>query len=516
MLKERRSGILLHPTSFPSNYGIGDFGTAAYDFVDFLYNTNQKLWQVLPLCPVNNSFSPYQGMSAFAGNYLLISLERLVDAQLLTASDLIMKNTSVHGINYDYAKKTKLPLLRKAYFNFKNYYDLTEFNQFCQTNAYWLDDYSRFIASDEYISKNHKKDIILMKHFENLPKDAYNDEFCDSFSWNSWPAMFFKHSNLPDEIFERLTDNILFHKFLQYIFYSQWMDLKKYANKRGIKIIGDIPMYMPLHSSDVWADPESFMLDDEYKPIYIAGCAPNDGCPSGQSFGNCTYNWDYHKLTRYSWWVKRFKFALEIADYIRLDYFTGYENYWAIPFGEQNPAKGSFYQADGNDFFKKVLMEVDESSIIVEDIGPLKKEVIELKKRFRFPSMKIMQFSNENSFRIDKNLPHNLNDSNCVLYTGTHDNNTILGWYKNLDNKTKKIFADLVGDEVNWSFIRFALSSIAKFVIVPLQDVLGLDENYRMNIPCIVNGSWRFQYDNNMLNEHIVEKLRRITFLYNR
>lgn len=517
MLKERSSGILLHPTSLPSKYGIGDLGDAAYNFVDFLYNTNQKLWQVLPMGPVNNSFSPYQSISAFAGNYLLISLEKLVDEKLLKYSDLTKESISTEGINYNYAKRIKLPLLRKAYSNFIETQKFTEYNDFCKKNDYWLNDYAMFIAIDEYINENQRNDIFLAKHFNGLLEDTYNDEFCDSFSWNSWPPEFFRCSKLPEEISEKLAENIKFHKFLQYIFYSQWMKVKKYANKRGIKLIGDIPMYMPLHSSDVWAKPKLFMLDNDYKPLYIAGSAPDYGCPTGQSFGNCVYNWEYHRLTKYSWWINRFKFALQITDYIRLDYFTGYENYWAIPFGEENPALGSFYRANGNDFFNTVLKEIDESSIIVEDLGPLKNEVIELRKKFKFPSMKIMQFSNESSFRVDKNLPHNLTDTNCVLYTGTHDNNTILGWYKNLDINTKKVLYDLFGEEeINWALIKFAYSSIAKFVIVPLQDVLGLDERYRMNIPCVVNGSWVFQYDKGMLSEDIVDKLKKVTNLFNR
>lgn len=516
MIKERKSGILLHPTSFPSNYGIGDFGIAAYNFVDFLYNTKQKLWQVLPMGPVNNSFSPYQSMSAFAGNYWLISLEKLVEIKLLKKTDLAIQSVSPNGINYSYAKKVKLPLLRKAYHNFKEKNDMYKFNEFCETNAYWLNDYSRFIACDEYINKNCQKDLFLFNHFNGLSKDIYIDEFCDNFSWNAWPSLFFKGNELPVDISKKLADNILFHKFLQYIFYNQWMEIKKYANNKGIKIIGDIPMYMPLHSSDVWADPKLFMLDDDYRPLCFAGCAPDDGCPTGQSFGNCTYNWNYNRLTKYSWWIKRFKFALQIADYIRLDYFTGYENYWAIPFGEKNPSKGTFCQANGNDFFEKVLEEIDGSSIIVEDIGTLKQEVVDLRNKFKFPSMKIMQFSYDN-FRTNANLPHNLTNTNCVLYTGTHDNNTILGWYKALDNKTKKVVLDLFGEEkINWALIKFAYSSIANFVIVPMQDILGLDEQYRMNVPCVVNGSWVFQYDKSMLDERITKKLKQITYLYNR
>ncbi len=516
MINERASGILLHPTSFPGKYGVGDLGETAYNFVDFLFETNQKLWQILPLGSVNESYSPYQSTSAFAGNFLLISLEKLVDDELLNKDDISDIKVYENGINYEYAMNVKIPALKKAYDNFKKMNDFSEYYAFCHENNYWLDDYALFVSIDEYISENKEKDLILIEHFNKLDKDSYTDEFCGGTSWNNWPVKYRYGSDTIPIIKNKLTEEISFNKFIQYIFFSQWMQLKKYANSKGIKIIGDIPMYMPLHSADVWANPDLFLLDDDLKPSCIAGCAPDDGCPTGQSFGNCVYNWKANKDSNYKWWINRFKYALQITDIIRLDYFTGYEFYWAIPLGENDPAKGSFYKANGKDFFKAVLSEISASSIIVEDIGPLRQEVIELRDSLGFPSMKIMQFG-KNTFRIDKNLPHNFSNTNCVLYTGTHDNNTILGWYKYLDNDTKEIVNEVVGSEdVNWGLIKYAFSSIAKYVIVPLQDIIGLDERYRMNLPRVVNGSWRFQYNEKMLNETIKSRLKQITYLYNR
>lgn len=506
----------MHPTSFPGKYGIGDLGEAAYNFIDFLFESNQKLWQVLPLGPVNESYSPYQSTSAFAGNFLLISLEKLVEDGFLIKSDLRGIRLAENEINYDLAKKVKVPVLKRAYNNFIKMDEVSDFSAFCNKNSDWLEDYSLFSAIDEYIHENKNKDLMLSNHFKSLKDNIHIDEYCGGMSWNAWPSKFHCRSDSKEQIKDMLIEKINFYKFLQYIFYKQWIELKTYANEKGIKIIGDIPMYMPLHSADVWANPDLFLLDEDFKPSYIAGCAPDDGCPTGQSFGNCVYNWKAHKNNEYLWWMNRFKFALECADLIRLDYFTGYEAYWAIPVNEKNPANGALYHANGKDFFKTILKEISDSSIIVEDIGNLKKEVIDLRNSLGFPSMKIMQFG-KNTFREDKNLPHNFTDTNCVLYTGTHDNNTILGWYRHLDNETKEMVNEIAGEEeINWGLIKYAFSSIAKIVIVPLQDILGLDERYRMNIPRVVNGSWRFQYKKEMLAEDIKQKLNRITYLYNR
>ncbi|MEE0740587.1 4-alpha-glucanotransferase [Ruminococcus sp.] len=516
MLTDRLSGILLHPTSFPSRYGIGDLGTEAYNFIDFLYESNQKLWQILPLGSVNDSYSPYQSTSAFAGNFLLISLEKLVDEGLLNNSDLEELEFVNHNINYEEAKKIKSPLLHKAYDNFYLKGKFSDYNAFCKENSYWLEDYSLFTAINEYITDNEDNNAELSQYISNLDKNKYIDEYCGGLSWNAWPSEYYYNSEFIDKIKDRLKERIEFHKFLQYIFLKQWFQLKAYANARDIKIIGDVPMYMPLHSADVWANPNLFLLDNEFKPIYIAGCAPDDGCPNGQSFGNCVYDWNVHKESNYKWWINRLKFALKTADMIRLDHFTGYQSYWVIPINEKNPANGFMCKTNGKDFFDIILKEISDSLIIVEDIGSIKKEVIDLRDSLGFPSMKIMQFE-KNNFRNNVNLPHNFTDSNCVLYTGTHDNNTILGWYKELDDETKEIVNEITQEEdINWGLIKYAFSSIAKFVIVPLQDILGLDERYRMNIPGVVNGSWRFQYDKDMLTEEIKKKLKRITYLYNR
>lgn len=512
MIKERLSGVLLHPTSFPSRYGIGDLGKEAYNFIDFLYASKQKLWQILPLGPVNESYSPYQSTSAFAGNFLLISLERLVDEGLLSEGDIKELEFVDYDINYDKAKQIKIPLLQKAYYNYYLKGELSEYNTFCENNSYWLEDYSLFTAIDEYIIEN-KNDSELYYYFNNF-NNKYTSEYCSGISWNMWPPEYY-YSKSIDKVKHKLRDRIRFYKFLQYIFFKQWFQLKEYANARDIKIIGDIPMYMPLHSADVWKNPDLFLLDNEFKPIYIAGCAPDEGCPNGLSFGNCIYDWEAHKKSNYSWWIHRFKFALKTVDIIRLDHFAGYQSYWAIPINEKNPANGFSCKTNGKSFFDIILKEICVSSIIIEDIGYIKEDVITLRNSLGVPSMKIMQFNND--FRGNLNLPHNFTDTNCVLYTGTHDNNTILGWYKESDVNTKEIVKEIVGNgDVNWGLIKYAFSSIAKFVIVPLQDILGLDERYRMNIPGIVNGSWRFQYKRDMLTDEITQKLKRITYLYNR
>ena len=322
----------MHPTSFPSRYGIGDLGKEAYNFIDFLYASKQKLWQILPLGPVNESYSPYQSTSAFAGNFLLISLERLVDEGLLSEGDIKELEFVDYDINYDKAKQIKIPLLQKAYYNYYLKGELSEYNTFCENNSYWLEDYSLFTAIDEYIIEN-KNDSELYYYFNNF-NNKYTSEYCSGISWNMWPPEYY-YSKSIDKVKHKLRDRIRFYKFLQYIFFKQWFQLKEYANARDIKIIGDIPMYMPLHSADVWKNPDLFLLDNEFKPIYIAGCAPDEGCPNGLSFGNCIYDWEAHKKSNYSWWIHRFKFALKTVDIIRLDHFAGYQSYWAIPINEK-------------------------------------------------------------------------------------------------------------------------------------------------------------------------------------
>jgi 4-alpha-glucanotransferase len=489
---ERTSGILLHPTSLPSKFGIGDIGPAAYGFIDFLAETGQQIWQVLPLGPTGHGNSPYMSYSAMAGNPMLISLEELRDRGLLTAEDLDHLPTfPADCVDYNAAFSAKEPLLEKAAKAFQASADeetQAAFNQFCQERAFWLDNYALFMAL----------------------KQAHN-----SVSWTKWDAAIARRD--PDVMVtwhEKLADPISYHKYFQFEFYRQWTNLKQYANDRHIQIVGDMPIYVAHDSVDVWAFPANFMVDEEtLEPSEMAGVPPDYFSETGQLWGNPTYNWEEVENRDFRWWLQRIKALLDYVDLIRIDHFRGFQAYWAVPEGETTAIKGEWIEAPGEAFFNAVKAEFGSLPIMAEDLGVITPEVEALRDQFDFPGMKILQFA-FGSDHMNPYLPFNY-VRNCVVYTGTHDNDTTVGWFEAAsDYERDRVLRYLGGfpaDGIHWSLIRVALFSIANQAIIPLQDVLGLGTDARMNTPGQPHGNWDWRYCPEMLTEDLREHLRSLT-----
>ncbi|MGC8765484.1 MAG: 4-alpha-glucanotransferase [Brevinematia bacterium] len=488
---ERKSGILLHITSLPSRYGIGTIGKEAYEFVDFLVAANQKLWQILPLNPTGFGDSPYQSFSAFAGNPLLISLEDLVERGYLKREELDIIASDNDKIDYGRLYEIKFPLLRKTYLAFLNN-ENNEFTDFCDKNAFWLDDYSIFMALKKLNSK----------------------------SWYEWDENLRQRKNLT-HIPADLENEAKFHKFLQYIFFSQWKKLKSYANSKGIKIIGDIPIFVSPDSADVWANPEIFQLDENLLPIKVAGVPPDYFSATGQLWGNPLYRWDKIKLDRYRWWIDRFRISFELFDYIRVDHFRGFCGYWAIPYGEKTAINGKWENGPGEDLFNVLKESHGELPIIAEDLGIITPDVIELREKFSFPGMKVLQFGFEDGTKSE-HLPHNFVSYNFVAYTGTHDNDTLLGWLMGLSKEKKNFLKSYLNlfekddRELTLQIIRLLWMSVAKFVIIPIQDIFLIDSSGRMNIPGNPYGNWQWKSKKEMYDEKAITFLKEITSLYNR
>ncbi|PKM94840.1 MAG: 4-alpha-glucanotransferase [Firmicutes bacterium HGW-Firmicutes-1] len=492
----RRSGILLHPTSFPNPYGIGDLGSSSYSFIDFLEASGQKLWQILPLGPTGYGDSPYQAFSSFAGQPLVISPEKLIELNLLTDEDLI--NIPIWDplkIDYGPAINYKFSLLRKAFTHFvtsdcKELID--EFDNFCENQASWLFDYALFMAV----------------------KDAH-----DGIVWTSWnPAIAFPTEDTKKEWAIKLKDSLNFYQFIQFIFTKQWHGLKKYANEKGIQIIGDIPIFVAFDSADVWANKELFFLDSMGFPLEVAGVPPDYFSEIGQLWGNPLYNWKIHKQQNYSWWIKRISHALTDVDILRIDHFRGFESYWAIPYGSSNAINGKWEKGPCKDLFYALENALGKNlPIIAEDLGIITTEVEDLRDTFKFPGMKILQFAFEN---IEENnlLPHHYSP-NSVCYSGTHDNNTTIGWY----DKASAISQDRVrrymntnGSDIAWDFIRICFGSVSSMAIVPIQDVLSFESWARMNTPGVAENNWQFRYTPEMLSDSITKRLADITDLFGR
>ncbi|ADL12364.1 4-alpha-glucanotransferase [Acetohalobium arabaticum] len=492
---KRQSGILLHPTSLPGDYGIGSLGEEAYEFIDFLVAADQKLWQILPLGPTGYGDSPYQSFSAFAGNPLLISLERLKEDGLLAADDLkTEKEFALDYVDYDQVTEFKYPLFEKAFQTFKR--DAAKsiedkFQRFCCENSDWLDDYALFKT--------------LKECFEGQP-------------WYEWDEdIKLRRSEAINHYQETLQDRIKFHKFIQYIFFKQWNRLKAYANENYIKIVGDIPIFVAYDSADVWANPELFSLDEDKKPINVAGVPPDYFSETGQLWGNPLYDWQKLKETDYDWWIDRFETTLELVDIVRLDHFRGFAAYWAVPYGEKTAVRGKWKEGPGRDFFRKVKDELKKLPIIAEDLGVITDEVEELRDYFKLPGMNVLQFG-FNSQDDNNHLPHNYT-KNSVVYTGTHDNNTVLGWYNNADDEAREYAIEYLKaseDNICWDFLQAAWASVSKIAIAPLQDILSLNSEARMNTPGTTKGNWKWRYRKEMLDVNLSKKLKRLTGIYHR
>lgn len=498
MLNVRTSGILLHPTSFPSRFGIGDLGDEAYRFIDFLSASFQQIWQVLPLGPTGYGNSPYLCYSAWAGNHLLISLEKLVEEKLLKNEDLNnYPHLSADKIDFDRVIAIKTPLLKQASDNFRDFASVAQqkkFQEFCTRQADWLDDYALFMAL----------------------KEAHQDT-----AWNTWDSAI---ANRKPEAIEhwrdRLKSSIFYHQFVQFQFFSQWQKLKAYANKKGVQIFGDIPIYVAHDSVDVWANPEIFCLDRKTgEAALMAGVPPDYFSATGQLWGNPVYQWEELEKTNFSWWIRRVQGILDLVDIIRIDHFRGFQAFWAVPEGEETAINGEWIEAPGEAFFQILRDKLGELPIIAEDLGVITEEVEQLRDNFNFPGMKILQFAFD-SDRANPFLPFNYVNRNCVVYTGTHDNDTTVGWYNQRSSEEQLRIIDYLGcvcsEGIHWSLIRLALGSVANQAVFPLQDILGLGSEAKMNTPSTVEGNWAWYYHPEALTTQLSDRLKYLTYLYGR
>ena len=509
MTFQRASGILLHPTSLPSQFGIGDLGETAYQFIEFLSRSGQRLWQVLPLGPTGYGNSPYMSYSAIAGNPYLISPELLTKQYLLQEEDWKDRpEFNQDRVDFGMVMPYKRKLLELAFDRFKqgyvdqdpkHHHDLylvqEQFKKFCYEESEWLEDYVLFMALHE-----QNPDI----------------------TWNNWePAIAKREPQALQQKREELHNQIEFHRFLQFIFFDQWLRLKQYANLRNIKIIGDIPIYVSHNSVDVWANPENFALDPEtYEVSMMAGVPPDYFSATGQLWGNPVYNWEYLKKTDFAWWIDRFRFLHRYVDIIRIDHFRGFESFWQVPAGEETAVKGEWELALGAEMFTKLNEVMGELPILAEDLGVITPEVVKLRDDFSFPGMQVLLFA----FGGDPtnfHLPHHYRQ-NSLVYTGTHDNDTAVGWWQRSSRQEKELFYKYVvgfasGEPINWALIRMAMASVAVIAIAPLQDVLGLDNSGRMNVPGTATGNWGWRYsDPHILNQDLSDRLLEVTQMYSR
>ncbi len=491
----RKSGILFPIFSIPSNYGIGSFSKQAYQFVDFLAMAGQKLWQILPLGPTGYGDSPYQSFSTFAGNPYFIDLDTLIEDGLVEKADCDALDFGKDAKSIDYEKiyNARFTILRKAYANSeieKN----TDFLRFVKKNAYWLEDYALFMAI-----KNANDGKSFLEWDEPLK---------------------LREASALKEAAQEYADDVMFYKFLQYQFAKQWSALKEYANAKGIEIVGDIPIYVALDSADTWAHTELFQLDETCTPVGVAGCPPDAFSETGQLWGNPLYRWEYHKETGYQWWMQRIAYCYELYDVLRIDHFRGFDEYYFIPYGDETAEFGHWEQGPGYDIFDTMKKTLGEKQVIAEDLGFLTDSVIELVQKCGYPGMKILQFAFDSREDSDY-LPHNY-IRNCVVYTGTHDNDTTVGWYESLDAKDKDFanrYLNIRGEQeeqVPWEFIRAALASVADTAIIPLQDYLGLDTKARINMPSTTGTNWKWRIGKRDCTKKLADRIYKICKLYGR
>ena len=502
MTFNRSAGVLLHPTSLPSRYGIGDLGDGAYQFVDFLAAARQQLWQVLPLGPTGYGDSPYQSFSAFAGNPLLISPDRLVTEGFLPAEAVAAAPTlPTAEVDFGPVIEYKGALLREAYAYYKANGSASQgeaFARFCANTAYWLDDFALFMAL-----KNHHREQ-------------------DGGVWNKWPADIAKRQKRAMKQWtEQLRDEVELHKFQQFLFYKQWLELKTYANGKGIRIIGDIPIFVAYDSADVWSHPDLFYLKKDGSPSVVAGVPPDYFSETGQRWGNPLYRWDKMAEDAYGWWAQRIHMNLVQADIVRIDHFRGFEGYWEIPAEEPTAVVGQWVKGPGIPFFEAIQERLGgDLPIIAEALGVITPEVEELRDRFNFPGMKILQFAFGGEQNSDF-LPYNYT-RNAVVYTGTHDNETTLGWYLNASEEERdhvRRFLAVSGRDIVWDLIRQAYASVAVMAVIPMQDMFVLGNEARMNFPGKEGGWWRWRYTREMFASRasgIAQGLAELAHLYGR
>lgn len=501
---KRECGMLLPVSSLPSKYGIGAFSKEAYDFVDKLKMAGQQYWQILPLGPTGYGDSPYQPFSAFAGNPYFIDLECLIQEGLLTAEECDQADFGQDApeVNYEKLYQNRFPVLRKAYERWKKLqapegalHQLQAMRQKLeQTLCEGTREYCFYMA--------------VKNHFEGK-------------SWDQWDEdIRLRKTDAVERYRELLADEIGFYEFQQMKFKEQWTRLKQYANSQGIRIIGDIPIYVAFDGADSWSHPELFQFDGEGKPLRVAGCPPDAFSVTGQLWGNPLYRWDYHRQTGYAWWLERMAYSYQMYDVVRVDHFRGFDEYYSIPYGDKTAEFGHWEKGPGLELFQVMRERFGQLDIIAEDLGFLTPSVLQLVKDTGFPGMKVLEFAFDDT-EDSAYLTHKYQE-NCVVYTGTHDNQTLQGWYQQLDEKTRQFTVDYLGNEwtpqaeIHWDFIRLALRSVARLAVIPIQDYLGLGDWARINEPSTLGKNWRWRLGSEDFTDELAEKCRKLAKWYGR
>lgn len=491
----RSSGLLLHPTSLPGRFGIGDLGEEAYRFVDFLADSGQQMWQVLPLGPTGFGDSPYQCFSAFSGNPLLISPEKLIEEELLSPADVRdTPSFPAHRVDYGPVIEFKKALLQRSFERFKAHAtpdQREEVEVFGEQHRGWVHDYALFMAL----------------------KDAHGGAV-----WNTWePEIASRKPEAVERWRQRCSDAALFYIYLQVQFFKQWSALKHYAHTRGIRVIGDLPIFVAHDSADVWAYPDLFYLDEQGRPTVVAGVPPDYFSATGQLWGNPLYQWEVLAQRGYAWWIERFKGAFAMVDIVRVDHFRGFEAYWEVPAREKTAVHGRWVRGPGAELFHAVQQALGSLPIIAEDLGIITPEVTALRDQFGFPGMKVLQFAFTGP--DNTHLPHHF-PRNVVAYTGTHDNDTAVGWFTGSSTPEERAYAlqylGTDGRQIHWDLIRLAFGSVADVAIVPVQDVLGLGTEARMNFPSRASGNWSWRYMPDRLTDEVEGRLGELTAIYGR
>lgn len=485
---DRSSGILMPISSLPSKYGIGTFGSEAYNFIDFMHASGQRYWQLLPIGPVSYGDSPYSSFSAFAGNPYYIDLELLIEEGMLSYEDCKVLDSDDEYVDYEKQFNFRYEILYKAFINCKSKY-LIEINEFSSNNQ-WVPDYALFMA--------------LKYHFNQMPWHEWDEDISD------------RNKDALEKYGQLLKEKTEFWIFLQILFFEQYNKLKDYANKKGVSIIGDIPIYAAQDSVEAWAERELFEADENMKLSLAAGVPPDAFSDKGQLWGNPVYNWGYLKGKSYEWWIKRLKWSFRLYDIVRIDHFRGFDEFWAVPVGAENAIMGKWLPAYGKELFSQAMSEIGRLNIIAEDLGTITDSVIKLKNEFDFPGMKVLQFAFDGNWS-NPYLPPNY-EENSVAYTGTHDNDTTNGWLKSLDADTKtyvlnslNINADIKEDAIIDKIIESVLESKAILTIIPLQDYLHLDSYGRINTPSTLGRNWMWRVKKEMLTEELIDKIRTMT-----
>lgn len=491
----RRNGMLLPIASLPSPYGIGGFSKEAYEFIDLLEETGQKLWQILPLGPTSYGDSPYQSFSTFAGNPYFIDLDTLAEKGWLTKEACEASDYGDNESYIDYGRiyNSRFVLLKQAFLNSDILSD-EKFTEFCKANQHWLPDYALYMAL-----KNQN----------------------DGKSWIEWEEEIRLRKPEAVEYYKKeLEEECNFYEFLQYEFHEQWTKVKEYAHEKGIQIVGDVPIYVAFDSADTWANPELFQLDEKNLPLGVAGCPPDAFSATGQLWGNPLYNWAYHKKTGYDWWLKRIAYCFDLYDIVRIDHFRGFDEYYSIPYGDETAVNGHWEKGPGMDLFNTVKEKLGELDIIAEDLGFLTESVFQLLKDSGYPGMKVLQFAFDPSEDSDY-LTYKY-QRNCVVYTGTHDNDTTAGWFEKLSDRDKEVALRYMNsfytpkEEQHWDLIALAMRSTADTCIIPVQDFLGLGSEARINMPSTLGDNWKWRMTKGAFSEELKEKIRRMTKLYGR